>query len=72
MYDHAHPALLGARDVVAAWLVCIAVAGAIFVYPGFVADPERKAQAALGNTAPDDSRAALCAIRNRQVGEKHG
>ena len=35
MYDHAHPASLGTRDVIAAWLVCLAVAVAVFVYPGF-------------------------------------
>jgi hypothetical protein len=72
MYDHAHPASLGARDVVAAWLVCLAVAGAVFAYPGLVADPAQKAQAALGNTASTGSQAELCAARNRPSGEQRG
>ena len=35
MYDYLPPASLGMRDVIAAWLVCLAVAAAVFVYPGF-------------------------------------
>ena len=42
MYDHLPPASLGMRDVVAAWLVCLAVAAAVFVHPGFSAGPARE------------------------------
>jgi hypothetical protein len=32
MYDHPDPASLGRRDVIAAWLVCLALAVPGFVY----------------------------------------
>ena len=67
MYDHAPPASLGMRDVVAAWLVCLAVAGTVFVYPGFTAEPARKAQTALADIAPAAPRTELCALGNTQV-----
>ena len=72
MYDHAYPAPVSVRDVIAAWLVCLAVAGAVFVYPGLLAEPAQDAQTALGNTAPAGSRAELCAVHSRQIGEAHG
>jgi hypothetical protein len=72
MYDYAHPEPLGTRDVIAAWLVCFAIAGAVFAYPGCFADPAREAQAALGNTVSAGSRAELCAIGNRQFGKPQG
>ena len=72
MYDHAHPAALGARDVIAAWLICFAVAIAVFVQPGFFAEPARKSQTALKTLTPTAPRAELCAVRSRQIGEKHG
>ena len=72
MYDHAHPAMLGARDVIAAWLVCLAVATAVFGYRDFFADPERTVHAVLENTVPAGARAELCVARDRPIGEKHG
>lgn len=68
MYDHAHPASLGARDVIAAWLVCLAVAVAAFAYPGFVTDPARKVQSALGSAA----LAGSCTVRDSRIEEKRG
>jgi hypothetical protein len=67
MYDYAHAASLGTRDVIAAWLVCLAIVVAAFVYPGFSPEPAREAQAALRSAAPAVSRTALCAIRNKQI-----
>lgn len=72
MYDQAHPAVLGARDVIAAWLVCFAVAAAAFAYPGFFAAPATTAQAASEYTVPAGAGAGLCLLPNRQIGEKHG
>ena len=72
MYDHAHPASLGTRDVIAAWLVCLAIVMAVFVYPGFSPEPAREAQAASRNAAPAVSQTELCAVRNRRVAEPHG
>lgn len=41
MYDQPHAYSIGARDVVAAWLLCLAIAGALFIYrPVDVAMPE--------------------------------
>jgi len=72
MYDYARPASLGSRDVIAAWLVCLAVVMAVFVYPGFSPEPAREAQAASRNAAPAVSRTALCASRNEPTAAPHG
>ena len=72
MYDLAHPVLLGTRDVIAAWLVCLAVGVAAFVFSGPFPEPAREAQAALGSAAPSVSRTELCAVRSRQVAAPHG
>src|SRR3954452_1060008 len=60
MYNHAYPVLLGTRDVIAAWLVCLAVGVAAFVSPGLFPEPAREAQAALRGAAPSISRTQLC------------
>jgi len=72
MYDYARPASLGTRDVIAAWLVCLAVVMAVFVYPGFSPEPVRKAQAASRNAAPAVSQTELCASRNESAAAPHG
>jgi hypothetical protein len=72
MYDHADPAPLGLRDVIAAWLVCVAFAMAAFVHPGFIAEPASQAQAASGNAAPAGSRGELCSFRERQEAAQRG
>ena len=72
MYDNAHPASLGARDVIAAWLVCLAVVVAVFAYPGFFPEPARHAHAALKTGAPAVSTTELCAARNEPVTEPRG
>ena len=70
MYDHLPPASLGMRDVVAAWLVCLAVAAAVFVHPGFSAGPE--ARTAVVIAASTSSPTELCAIRGKQIAEPRG
>jgi hypothetical protein len=70
MYDYSAPAALGMRDVVAAWLVCLAVAAAVFVYPGF--SPEPEARTAFVLAVSTGSRTELCAIRGRQIAEPRG
>lgn len=72
MYDHAHADLLGTRDVIAAWLVCLAVAVAVFVFPGLFPEPAREAQAVLRNAAPSLSRTELCAVHGRQIAAPRG
>ena len=70
MYDYSAPASLGMRDVLAAWLVCLAVAAAVFVYPGFSPGPE--ARTAIVLAASTGSRTELCAIRGKQIAEPRG
>jgi hypothetical protein len=70
MYDHLPPASLGMRDVVAAWLVCLAVAAAVFVHPGFSAGPD--ARTAVVIAASTSSPTELCLIRAKQIAEPHG
>lgn len=72
MYDYARPASLGTRDVIAAWLVCLAIVMAVFVYPGFSPEPVRKAQAASRNAAPTVSQTELCASCNELAAAPHG
>jgi hypothetical protein len=70
MHDYLPPASLGMRDVLAAWLVCLAVAAAVFVYPGFSPGPE--ARTAIVLAASTGSRTELCAIRGKQIAEPRG
>jgi hypothetical protein len=72
MYDYARPASLGPRDVIAAWLVCLAVVITVFVYPGFSPEPAQGAQAESRNAAPAVSQTALCASRNEPAATPHG
>ena len=72
MYDLAHPGLIGTRNVIAAWLVCLAVGVATFVFSGPFPEPAREAQAALASAAPSVSRTELCAVRSGQVAAPHG
>jgi len=72
MYDHLHPASLGMRDVIAAWLVCFAVVGAVFVCPGLFPGPAREAQAASRNAAPPISHADLRAGGNTRIAAPRG
>ena len=70
MYDHLPPASLSMRDVVAAWLVCLAIAAAVFVFPG--AFPKSEARTASAIAASTESRSELCAVRGQQIAEPHG
>jgi hypothetical protein len=72
MYDYAHPASLGTRDVIAAWLVCLVVVMAVFVGPGLFPEPAREAQAASRSAASSISRTELCAVSNRPVAAPRG
>jgi len=72
MYDVTHPVLLGTRDVIAAWLVCLAIGVAVFVFPGPFPEPAREAQAALKSAAPSVSRTELCAVHSRQIAAPRG
>ena len=72
MYDYARPASLDTRDVVAAWLVCLAVVMAVFVYPGFSPESVREARATSRNATPTVSRTELCASRSEPVAAPHG
>jgi hypothetical protein len=72
MYDYARPASLGPRDVIAAWLVCLTIMMAVFVYPGFSPEPAREAQAASRNAAPAVSPTELCASRIEPAAAPHG
>jgi hypothetical protein len=72
MYDHAHPASLGTRDIVAAWLVCLAVIVAVFVFPGLFPEPARQAQAALRTAAYSGSKIESCAVHNKQAAALRG
>jgi hypothetical protein len=60
MYDYPHGYSIGARDVIAAWLLCLAIAGALFIYPPVAAgsaDPIAHARA-----VPRAMPAAICAV----------
>ena len=70
MYDHLPPASLGMRDVVAAWLVCLAVAATVFVYPGFSAGPDTRTAVAIAVSI--GSRSELCAVQGKQIAEPRG
>ena len=70
MHDYLPPASLGMRDVVAAWLVCLAVAAAVFVHPGFSAGPEARTANVIA--ASTGSRSEPCAVRGRQIAEPRG
>jgi hypothetical protein len=72
MYDYIHPESLGSRDVISAWLVCLAIVVAVFVYPGLLLEPVWKAQAAPRNVASAVSRAEFCALHNAPVTERRG
>jgi hypothetical protein len=67
MYNYTYAASLDTRDVIAAWLVCLAIVVAAFVYPGFSPDPAREAQTALRSAAPAVSQVELCAVRDKQI-----
>jgi hypothetical protein len=72
MYNHTYAASLGTRDVIAAWLVCLAIVVAAFVHPGFSPGPAGEAQAALRSAAPAVLPTALCAMHNKQIVALHG
>ena len=62
MRDDPNSIPIGTHDVIAAWLVCLAVAGAFVIYPSVaagIADPAGQAQA-----APRTMPAAICAARS--------
>jgi hypothetical protein len=70
MYDYLPPASLGMRDVLAAWLVCLAVAVAVFAYPGFSPGPETRTASPVSTS--DGLRIELCAVRSKQIIEPQG
>jgi len=72
MYDYVHPASLGARDVIAAWLVCLAIVVGVFAYPGFFPEPARHAHAALKKGGPAVSPTEMCAARSEPLAGPRG
>jgi len=65
MHDDPYSCPIGARDVIAAWLLCLAIAGALFIYPPVaagMADPAAQAHT-VPRTMPPPPSAAICAVR---------
>jgi hypothetical protein len=62
MDDYSYRASLGVRDAIAAWLVCLAVAMAVFIYPDFSLESARRTQAEPRHAAMADRAAELCAL----------
>ena len=64
MFYHPYDYAAGFRDVVAAWLVCLAVAATGLAYAEVSAAPEYPAAEArtLPNTPAATSRSAICAV----------
>jgi hypothetical protein len=71
---HPYADSIGIRDVIAAWLVCLAVAGALFIYPlvsAGMADPAVEARA-VPRTMPAAPPAEICAVGKSPVGIPRG
>jgi hypothetical protein len=72
MYDHLNAYSVGPCDVVAAWLVCLAVAGSLFIYPlvaaGAVA-PAAEARA-VPHTMPATPPPEICAVGQTPAGTR--
>jgi hypothetical protein len=64
MYERPYAYAASLRDVMAAWLVCLAVAGSLLIYPLFsagAADPAAEVRA-LPHTMPAPPPGAICAV----------
>jgi hypothetical protein len=64
MFYHPYAYSVGFRDVIAAWLVCLAVAVTGFAYAAVSSAPENPAAEArtLPHTPLAPSRTAICAV----------
>jgi hypothetical protein len=64
VYDHPYAYSTAPRDVIAAWLVCLAIAGSLLIYPLFSAGAaDRAAEArAVPHTMPAAPPRAICAV----------
>jgi hypothetical protein len=64
VFYHPHVYAVGVRDVIAAWLVCLAVAATGFAYAAVYAAPQYPAAAAriLPHTPAATSRSAICTV----------
>jgi hypothetical protein len=69
MHDHPYAHSVGPHDVMAAWLVCLVVAGSLFIYPlvaAGAANPAVEAHA-VPHTMPARPSTEICAVRNSLV-----
>ena len=72
MYLHPRSAPVDIRDVIAAWLVCFAVAVAVLFHPGFSRQPPRQAQPVSRNAAQTVSATEFCSVRAARIVEMRG
>ena len=74
MFYTPHACSIGFRDVIAAWLVCLAVAVTGIAGAAVVAAPDDPAAEAraLPHAPPATPRAAICAVRNPRVETPRG
>ena len=72
MYDYARPASLGTRDVIAAWLVCLAV---VWRFSSIPVSPGTRAEGAsrFEKRRPGGFAEPSCArVRNKSAAAPHG
>ncbi|MGE0258705.1 MAG: hypothetical protein AB7T18_08110 [Alphaproteobacteria bacterium] len=72
MYLHPRLSPLDIRDVIAAWLVCFAVAVAVLAYPGFSRQAPQQAQPASRNAAQTVPATEFCSVRAGGIVETRG
>jgi hypothetical protein len=72
VYIHPRSSPVDIRDVIAAWLVCLAVAVAVLAYPGFFPQSAREAQADSRKADQTVSRTELCSVRATHIAAPRG
>ncbi len=70
MYDHPHADPIGPRDVIAAWLLCLAMAGVFLIHPPAAAGTAYPAVEA--HALPAAPPAEICAVGKSPVAIPRG
>jgi len=73
MHDHPGSSPLGMRDVIAAWVVCLAVAAAALIYPGIVTDAKDSIAQASVHAPPSQTQLQkICKLGRSAIQPGHG